>query len=294
MEVAVYAVLVLIVAAAIVWALGRLRLQKVTASEPINLFVFMGSPAQIESEAITEYFAWRWGSKVAFRENHAWGDPKGGVSAYILTDGTVHVLVSVSENPAQAGVSRGSANTPGLDDLQKYVLRRHKAHVNIRCLTISRKATESARFTARALLTFLNMPQVIGYSSDSAQAYHPKESLSELVSARSLSPRVLFELLAAIHVTSKGKNIWVHTHGMEQFGAPDLSIRSSEQGKAAYFEALITSAALYVVGHGPTLKPGDTAELAGDGVVYDIRQAAKSRGHCYGRYGALEIARRVE
>jgi hypothetical protein len=294
MEYVMYTIFVVLAVIVIVWALRRLKWRKEGSSEPINLIVFMSTPVELDSQAITEHFARQWGNKVAFRENHAWGDPRGGVRAYILTDGAVHVLVSASSAPAPGGVTKASAATPHLNDLQKYVLVNHKAHLSIRCLTVSRNAGDSARFSAKALLTFLNMPQVVGYSADSARVYHPKESLGETLHAASLRPNVLFELLSGVHVVAKRGKVWAHTHGMEQFGAPDLSIRSSEQGSTAYLEALLTSAAQYAIDRGPVLKSGDTAELAGDGIVYEIRTAARTRGHDYGRYGALEIVKRVE
>ena len=54
------------------------------------------------------------------------------------------------------------------------------------------------------------------------------------------------------------------------------------------------AASSFTINTGAVMKPGDTAELDGNGVIYDLKASPmRSRGH-YGKYGALEIVRRQQ
>jgi len=56
-----------------------------------------------------------------------------------------------------------------------------------------------------------------------------------------------------------------------------------------YFWELISDASIYMIENGPILKPGHTAELQGDGVLYEIHAAPPDPEHPFGSFGCLEI-----
>jgi hypothetical protein len=84
----------------------------------------------------------------------------------------------------------------------------------------------------------------------------------------------------------------MHTHGLDQFNVPDLQTRFRDSKQHEYYWELISDASIYTIENGPVLKPGDTAELKGDGVIYEIVSAKIDPDHPFGSFGCLEIVRK--
>lgn len=105
-------------------------------------------------------------------------------------------------------------------------------------------------------------------------------------------PSLMFVLLGNMHAVRNG-GCWVHTHGLEQFGAPDIEVHFEDEKQLSYFTELVGNAAMYVATQGPVLKIGDTTEMGGDGIVYRIVEVENNPEHSYGAYGAIGIARAV-
>ena len=107
----------------------------------------------------------------------------------------------------------------------------------------------------------------------------------------SLASADLFLLFTNTHWAKRDNENWIHTHGMEQFGLPDIQVKFTENAKASYYRELLNNTAIYCIKNGPVLQVGDTAELAGDGVMYKINAVKKDVEHPYGHFGAIEITK---
>ena len=79
---------------------------------------------------------------------------------------------------------------------------------------------------------------------------------------------------------------WAHSHGMEQFGLPDVECPYHDADRHDYFYQLVGDACLYMIENGPVLSIGDTAELQGDGVIFKVAEGSKEG---FGRFGCLRL-----
>jgi hypothetical protein len=86
--------------------------------------------------------------------------------------------------------------------------------------------------------------------------------------------------------------VWLHTHGLEHFGYPDLECWTPADAIAPA-EHLLATAVEHLMRHGGTaLWPGQIVEaVAGHEVWtrFSVREAPAVAGHAYGAYGALEL-----
>jgi hypothetical protein len=152
-------------------------------------------------------------------------------------------------------------------------------------------ALERVRFSVQTLLTVLQHDSAIGYVNVSGQVYRPKIMVEPFFEKSFLEPIDLFLLCANTHLVKNDNKYWMHTHGMEQFGLPDIQVTFTENEPAPYYRELLCDAAIYSIKQGPVLHVGDTAELAVDGVMYKINAVKKDAEHPYGHFGAIEITK---
>jgi hypothetical protein len=182
-----------------------------------------------------------------------------------------------------------------LDDSQLLALKNHKAHAIVEATVFEvrnnpQKEVDKAWFLMRTVIALQEQIQgFAGYISVAAQVYHPGGWLRGLLKDREVQKSDLFVLLGNLHFVVNGDN-WVHTHGMEQFGLPDIEARFSDRDQASYFTNLVGDAAMYTV-DSEAMALGNTLELMGDGVIYKVVEAKPEPDHDYGAFGAIAIVK---
>ncbi|MDO8586406.1 MAG: DUF4261 domain-containing protein [Armatimonadota bacterium] len=293
MDLSVIIIIAVIAAAAVALTLPWLRRRQEKPSpshySPVDLCVFLKEPVKINPGTLAEIFGQRWGARALCRESAEWSDAGRKLRAYLLTDGTASLLLLISDLPAPDHLTKPVLESLSIAPDRKPGFSNHKAAILIRCVTPSDEGAGPAVLCAKGLLTLLSLPQAIGYVDVSARLYRAKEALGRMLQSTSVDNADLFAMLVNMHAVTTSGGRWLHTHGMEQFGLPDVEVTFESLEKATYYQALLTNAALYMIEQGPVLNVGDTAALAGDGQMYRIRPGAAEPRHPYGRRGVIEI-----
>lgn len=257
----------------------------------IHLVLPFSAAPSFEPDSFMFSYQERWGAKIACADASELWPSADGRTSYMLTDGTHTGRLAVSSEPLEDRlVSVTLMGAPYLDERDVAALRDHAAYIAFDYLLGSDNGSERATFAAKALLTLVHDPAVVGYVDTSAMLYQTRSQVDALLTA-TLTPDELFLLLANAHTVGEGAGAWIHTHGMEQFGVPDLQMRLADTGDQDYYRDVLINAAIYMIDRGPVLKPGDTAELVGDGVIYRIKSVKRDRLHPFGEYGCLELVR---
>lgn len=182
---------------------------------------------------------------------------------------------------------------PSLSDKQKNRLTSNKATVRVHYTSeIACSAKQHAELALKVVFALLKLPNAIGYLCRSGQFYNPKEKIMPLINQKILKNSTLFFAGVCIQVTQDDSNrMWMHTHGMEQFGIPDIQIKYDDRELKAQYFNLIGNTALYLLDKGPVLKPGHTTELAGDGIIYRIKAVTEDDKKHFGECDVIEIVR---
>ena len=53
-----------------------------------------------------------------------------------------------------------------------------------------------------------------------------------------------------MHLVPDGSGMWIHTHGMQYFGLPDLEVRFRDEENVNEYHALLANAAAYTINTG--------------------------------------------
>jgi hypothetical protein len=185
-------------------------------------------------------------------------------------------------------------------------VKNHKGHASLAYLLGPQESLQRVRFAADAVMTLLNDDRAIGFVNVSSEFYWPKEMIRKLLSKEALfrfkgvpeqfrnqwaQAARLFLLFVNLHLLRDTRERWFHTHGLEQFHLPDMQVKFADPAKDAYYIDLLKSASLYAINNGPVLKPNDTMDMAGDGIMYRIKPVSPDPEHPYGHFGAIELAR---
>lgn len=293
MRLLIIVVLVTLVAGAAAWA--RVDGKDKPQDYCINLCVTLSDVVQLDSSEVMKSFKDQWGTSIACEENKAWADAKRKLRCYLVTEGTHAVVLKVQGEPLPKNLLDMTAmGTTNLSADQKNALLSHKGCILVEYMLGSKDKTgcDRVRFTTQLLITIFKLCPATGYVNLSAQDYRPKEKIKPFLDLHELEPTVLYLASITEHLTEDGKLTWLHTHGMEQFGVPDLEMKYPDRDKTSYYSDVLRNAALYLIDHGRIMKPGDTAELAGDGVIYRIESPKGESATHFGKYGGLSICRK--
>lgn len=262
---------------------------------PIDFMVVLSSPLQFpEGELWTtlmDSFREQWGTQIVCAEMSKFSDPSKGLRQFLLTDRVDQIhLMHIGQPIGDDMVQLMLEPWMSLSEEQKKALTSNKASVRVHYyMGQSAHPAKQVEKTLKVVLALLNLPEAVGYLSLSGQFYNPKEKMLPLLGRNSLDANGVFLTGTSVQVTQDNNRMWMHTHGMEQFGVPDLQVKFDDQGENQYFNNLIGNTALYLMNKGPVLKPGHTAELAGDGIIYRIKAVTGSDRSHFGEYGAIEI-----
>lgn len=272
----------------------RLRVRPTEASQSLIRFCIpLSDCIPLDAERLMSDFRERWGIKVGCEENPDWSNPTRKMRKYLLTDGQNMVIITTFDKPLPSHLRKITAEAAGsLTTEEQIAFMRHEGFAVIEYATGPDQPVENVRFAAMVLLSLLSVLPGMGSVSISGHVYQPMERLEPLMRLEDMELTALFMLAVGMQNVYGDKEVWLHTHGMEQFRLPNLEIRFTDRAKAQYYQELIGNAAVYMMDQGPVMKPGHTCELAGDGIIYEIRAPrGESRTH-FGSCASLEIVRK--
>ncbi|GEM_PF-5668297 len=258
----------------------------------LRLAVPLPEPVEFDPAEFTRAFREQWGGDTTCDENAEWASPQDKARRFAVDDGVSRAVISSYGIPLPKQLTDLAVMTShGLTNEERDQLEFHKAVLTIESVPDPEQAVQCVRSVARMLLTLLGLYPGVGYVNVSSPAYHQRSKVEPFMDEDLLSGEALFLLAASVHLVPDGGGMWMHTHGMQYFGLPDLEVRFQDEENVNEYHSLITNAAAYTINTGAVMKAGDTAEIEGDGVIYDLRAASwRSRRH-YGKFGALEIVR---
>lgn len=270
-------VVVLVVAAIVICGIGVLavlsyagRSQKLPESY-IDLYIPFSRPPTVDAERIAGIFKARWASQVWCRATEA-SKLSESPAAYLLSNGKHSLTVTIRTQPLPKGLTELFLYPAfGLNDEEISALRNHRASVNIRYAGGDPDHRARVLFAAQALLAFLGDDGALGYANASAQSYRPKRLLpGGALTRRVLQDGDLYLLFVSVQQVDEGGSYWLHTHGLEQFGLPNLEVTCGEGDSLAYCTTVLQSAAAYMLERGNILKDGDSLSLGQDAAVFAI------------------------
>jgi hypothetical protein len=262
----------------------------------IRFFIPLSEPFTIDGKKIESRFKRKWNMDLNVGEAREWEDPVTKTKKYLLANATPHVmLLSGPEPPLSGSIIDETLKLASKSDAQHEAsLRAHKAIITLEYLVGPGNTIQGTMFAASVLLTILEDKRALGFRNVSSQSYQTNKSLERFSKSSSLNSEDLFSLLCSFQVVAHDHGYWLHTHGMEQFGAPDIQMLFEDLSAQSSQKAIIAQAALAMIEDGEIMKPGQTFEISGEDAIYDIRsvKADKDMRDHFGAYGAIELSER--
>jgi hypothetical protein len=229
---------------------------------------------------------------VECREEKKWADPEKKVRVYILNDKTHELVIRASAKPLSHEMTTMILKRAHkVDDSERANLRDHAAYFRLDFISGPGRDMDSARFVAIGLQALMEDDRALGIANYSAEMYTPAKNLEYVLNSSHLDASLLFHLLVNPHNVHDEGRYWMHTHGMDQFGLPDIQLFFGDLENAARYDELRRSVAVYMIENGPILMVGDTFDMDGNGSIYEITRAEEERAHAFGDFGVLELAR---
>ena len=278
-------------------------LKEEARSTPVRLIVMFSGVPDFDPKEYADLFRKHWNKKITCEKSPAQDDPEVGIRRYAVTVENTQLSLAFVSMPLSNDViqviermTAMSALPFQISELQSKALHDHVTHA-----VIETKITEnlekpmlgiaSAWAMLELLITLMEQfDGMTGYVPVSAQVYHSKDWLRDMVRSRQIQQSDLFIYLCNIHFIADSEN-WVHTHGMEQFGLPDIEARFTGREQAARYTNLVGDAAMYTIDTA-VITTGNTLELSGDGVVHKVVGSKQVPDHSYGAFGAIAIEKK--
>lgn len=286
----VVGVLVLLV---VVMAILRRQRKKSLLDSHIHLCIpFAVSPA-VDADMVKQQFKQRWNMDVRCGEAKELSPQGEECKTFLMGNGAHKLRITVSPVPLPSDLIKVTIDgAPELAEADKSAIRNQQGYISIDYLLGPDDGLARVKFAAQVLLTVAELQGALGYINVSAMLYRPRSHIESFFKHPELESTDLYMLFVHTHCVEDNGTIWLHTHGLEQFSVPDLQTRFADARQHEYYWQLISDASVYMIENGPVLKPGDTAELKGDGVIYEIRSAKPEPDHPFGTSGCLEIVRK--
>jgi hypothetical protein len=261
-------------------------------AEPVRLCVLLSAPVELDAEKLMSGFERRWGTRVACSENPEWADESQKTRTYLLADAEHSLMLTVGGHPMPEDLTVMSAGFATDGGASRQEVLGHKGFIQVIYFRKGEpEPLSEATFAVKALLTVLELPEAIGYVAVSGMVYLPKAKAEFTGQPDELDEMSVLMMVTGVHSVSDGGHKWIHTHGMEQFGAPDIEMRFDDAENAGQYRNVLMNAAAYCAEKGPVMQPGHTMELMGDGVNYRVLRADPEPDHEYGKFGAIRLVK---
>ncbi|OPZ80963.1 MAG: hypothetical protein BWY76_03186 [bacterium ADurb.Bin429] len=239
---------------------------------PVRLTLLAVNPLEIDPERLMADYQMLWDETLTCAPQKA---PPGAPPTYRLSNGEYVLWLTLLDEPLPPGDSAMlDATSPRLTAADRDALASHTATVVLHYPQSHAICPTRGRFMVMALHTLLRDAAVLGYVPTSALRYVSHAAVDRVCAEHDpLSPTALFLLNVNTmrEQTADGRR-WLHTHGLEQFGLPELHLFLDDGDDADDAEIILANTAIYCLTNGPVLQPGQIAELDGNGALFDIRR----------------------
>jgi hypothetical protein len=258
---------------------------------PVRLTVLGAAPFALDPRQLSADYQALWDEPLTCT---VLGSPLASVTEYYLSNGQAQLWLTVEDAPMSRGdVAMLEVTSPALQAEDREALREHAAMAVLHHRHPQEYNPALSQFKVKVLHALLQDEQAIGYTAVSALRYVPRAELARVCAAHDpLAPAALFLLFANLmRETTEDGLPWLHTHGLEQFGLPELHLIAEPDDDLDACDALLTDTVVYGLTNGPVFHPGQVAELVGDETCFEFRRLANgARGHD-GLYGMLLLAK---
>jgi hypothetical protein len=238
----------------------KLKSTQSVSGSYVYISIPFSSSINLETKEIADSFSKQWGYEISFSKSN---------NGYVISrDKNQLTLELHNERLPKNLVDLLTAPFYGLseDELQK--LRFHKAFISIQGLGQQGNSKEQVLLAAHVMLTLFKEKGAIGFANFAAQSYYPISRFESYLDKAVLQPEELYFLFVSVQQVDGQDSYWYHTHGLEQFGVPNIEINFLDKGDADYYQSVIENTSVYLIAKGDIIKSGNTLELMGDGVVF--------------------------
>lgn len=234
-----------------------------TQQSSINIIIPFSETITLDTSTFSKAYNSRWGVTIAFQN-----DAGGQSHKAICNEHTFSV--NVSNQPLQSSmVNLITLPVYGLTENEVKQIQNNKAYINIDSSS-NKNVYDMVLCASKLLISFLNNDHALGFVDTSAQNYVPKRRLeNSYMNKSTLDQSDLYQLFVSVQEIYDTNGIWMHTHGLEQFGLPNLELSFVNKDELSHYKMVVDSTAIYMLENGNILKPGDVIKL-GDGHVYKI------------------------
>ncbi len=250
----------------------------------------------IDMKDFMEKYCSLWKDALPFKESPVPGDTDQRIRRFTIGDVKDGINLSVVNYPLTRTLVDLLADAPRFcavqtmkfDDSDKKSLFQHKAHVMIETRVNTDKAPVPAYMAAMITLCLTRFYDVTGFAPESAQMYRTKEWTNSMIKTNEFDAASLFVMLCNYHHVGNGEN-WLHTHGMEQVGLPDIEAHFDDASQSSELTEMIADLAIYMIDKGPVLEIGHTTQSKGENAIYRVVEVRNDPQHPFGRFGALGL-----
>jgi hypothetical protein len=234
-----------------------------TQRSSIDLIIPLSEPFSLDAPALSNSFNSRWGDNISIKK----GD---GDQSYKISCNGQTFSVNVNNQPLQSSmINIITLPVYGLTEDEIAQIKNTRAYININSSS-NKNENNMVLFAGKLLISLLYDHRALGFADYAAQYYIPKRRLeNSYMSKSNLDLSDLYKLFVSVQEVYDTNGIWMHTHGLEQFGLPNLEISFSNKDELSYYKVVVDSTAIYMLENGNILKPGDVMDI-GDGKVYKI------------------------
>jgi Protein of unknown function (DUF4026) C-terminal len=234
-----------------------------TKISSIKLIIPLSEKFSLDASAFNKSFYSRWGEKISIKKDNAEQSFKISCKGQTFS-------VKINNQPLQSSmVDIITLPAYGLTEAEITQTKNNQASINIDPSS-TKDAKRMVLCAGELLLLFLDDTRTLGFTDYAAQSYIPRGRLvNSYLSKKTLDLNDLYLLFVSVQEVYDANGVWMHSHGLEQFGYPNLEISFSKMDELSYYKMVIDSTAIYMLENGNILKPGDSMDL-GDGNVFKI------------------------
>jgi hypothetical protein len=178
---------------------------------------------------------------------------------------------------------------PNLGEKVAHDIRTHAGFFLIEYAAARDRISQLTEFASKIMISLLRSGGCLGYTCVTSQVFRTTAWAIDTLEGEELRSVTLFKLLTNVHFVKENSSCWMHTHGLDQFGVPDLEMRFGDEIEYNEQYRVLANAARYMIERGPILKPGDTIRLTEDGKIYRIVSSRQDRNHPFGALGSIKI-----
>lgn len=265
----------------------------------IRIILPLSTEITFDYNAFSVEYLQRWNDKIVCGSLEKDTGDTSIESKFAICDTNQNKIIWMTYSPQQlqpeltklltAASDAGFTDNEKLMDSDKTALLSNKASIELNYMLGEVTGKERAEFTAKSILLLSKLYPVIGYVDASAQSYRPVSKLMAFEGKSKLESSDLFLIFVNVQIVSGVSTTEIHTHGMDQFWLPDIQMIFKNKSDLNYNFDVLRNSAVYLLEKGNILKIGDTGELAGDGINYEVIKVKEVKDHSFGYYGAIGL-----